>query len=207
MTFFFVSVTTPCSDSVSLRLTSDLLVSDVGWHVDNIRILSDDFEPLAEILKTHAGVLDADPPELALEKIRKAGRDLLTDVGEIAGYSGPVGGGTVVQAALGAAGIPTVGLWAEVPHYIAATPNPAAALALVGLVAGALEIEVDTNELEAAAKLHREQVDQAVAEHDEAAEMVAVLERHLDADGDERLPSGEDIAAEIERFLRSQPES
>jgi predicted ATP-grasp superfamily ATP-dependent carboligase len=93
-----------------------------------------------------------------------------------------------------------------VPHYIAATPNPAAALALVRLVATALGIDVDTAELEAAAKLHREQVDQAVAEHEEAAEMVAVLERHLDAGGDERLPSGEDIAAEIERFLRSQPE-
>ena len=35
--------------------------------------------PLAEILKGYAGVLDSDPPELALEKIRKAGRELLTD--------------------------------------------------------------------------------------------------------------------------------
>jgi hypothetical protein len=64
------------------------------------------------------------------------GRDLLTDVGEIAGYSGPVGGGTVVQSALGAAGIPTVGLWAEVPHYIAGAPNPSGALAMVRAVAG-----------------------------------------------------------------------
>ena len=34
--------------------------------------------PLAEILKGHAGILDSDPPELAVEKVRKTGRDLLT---------------------------------------------------------------------------------------------------------------------------------
>ena len=34
--------------------------------------------PLAEILKTHASILDSDPTDLAIEKVRKSGRDLLT---------------------------------------------------------------------------------------------------------------------------------
>jgi hypothetical protein len=75
----------------------------------------------------------------------------------------------------------------------------------VHLVAGAFDTRVDTTELEAAAKIHLEQVAEAVAEHPEAADMVRALEAHVDAGGpDESLPSGEDIAAEIERFLRSQ---
>jgi proteasome assembly chaperone (PAC2) family protein len=132
--------------------------------------------------------------------------DLLPDIPAVGGYTGPVGAGTVVQAALAERGYPVVGLWAEVPHYIAASPNPMAALALVRLVAGVFEAAVDTTELEAAAKLHVEQVDEAVAQHPEAVEMVRVLEGFVDAgEPEERLPSGEDLAVEIERFLRSQP--
>lgn len=123
----------------------------------------------------------------------------------IPGYTGPVGAGTALQEALGAAGLPAIGLWAEVPHYVAGSPNPASALALVHAVGEALQTSVDSTELEAAAKLHREQVDDAVAEHEDAALMVAALERHLDSGGvDEELPTGDDLADEIERFLRTQ---
>lgn len=125
----------------------------------------------------------------------------------IAGYTGPVGAGTALQAALGEAGIPAAGLWAEVPHYISGSPNPAAALALVQVIGGGMGTEVDTTELEAAAKLHREQIDEAVAEHEDAAIMVAALERHLDSgEVEETLPTGDEMADEIERFLRMQSE-
>jgi predicted ATP-grasp superfamily ATP-dependent carboligase len=131
---------------------------------------------------------------------------LATDTIPVAGYTGPVNAGTALQATVAEQGIPAVGLWAEVPHYIAASPNPAAALALVRLVSTALETQVDTTELEAAATHHREQVDAAVAEHAEAVEMVRVLEGLYDQGrADEDLPSGEDLAAEIERFLRNAP--
>jgi proteasome assembly chaperone (PAC2) family protein len=130
---------------------------------------------------------------------------LVPQAGDIPGYTGPVGAGTVLQSVLAEHGVPAVGLWAEIPHYIAGSPNPGGALAMVQLVAAQLQVEVDTDELEAAAKQHREQVDEAVLEYPDAREMVEVLERHFDAgDVDEQLPSGEDIAAEIERFLRSE---
>jgi proteasome assembly chaperone (PAC2) family protein len=134
-----------------------------------------------------------------------AAGDLVPEAAPIAGYSGPVGAGTALQAALGDVGIPAVGLWAEVPHYIAGSPNPAAALAMVELVAATLSTEVDTTELRAAVELHRVQVDEAVAEHPDAGDMVAALEAHVDAGGGgEDLPSGDALAAEIERFLRAQ---
>ena len=130
---------------------------------------------------------------------------LVPDAGDVPGYTGPIGVATALQVALGDAGIPSVGLWAEVPHYIAASPNPAAALALVRAVSKVMGTDVDATELEAAAKLHAEQVDEAVTEHPEAAELVEALEHHVDAGNvEERLPSGDDIAAEIERFLRNQ---
>jgi proteasome assembly chaperone (PAC2) family protein len=123
----------------------------------------------------------------------------------IPGYTGPVGVGTVLQEVLSTAGIPAVGLWAEIPHYIAASPNPRGALALTHAAAAMFETTVDTTELEAAAKIHEEQVAEAVAEHEEAVEMIEALERHVDlGDDSDQLVSGEDIAAEIERFLRSQ---
>lgn len=127
------------------------------------------------------------------------------DAGAIPGYTGPVGAGTALQAVLGAAGIPTTGLWAEVPHYISGSPNPAAALALVRTAGAGLGTTVDTTELEAAAKLHREQIDEAVTEHEDAALMVAALERHFDfGEVDDELPTGDQMADEIERFLRTQ---
>lgn len=131
--------------------------------------------------------------------------DPVPEAGEISGYSGPVGAATALQMALGDVGIPAVGLWAEVPHYIAGSPHPAAALALVRTITAVVGVEVDTTELEAAAKLHARQVDEAVAEHPEAEEMVAALEAHVDSGGGvEDLPSGDALAAEIERFLRTQ---
>ena len=133
------------------------------------------------------------------------GGDVRPAAADVPAYTGPVGAATVLQHVLGEAGLPTVGLWAEVPHYIAATPHPGAALSLVRTVADALGTSIDTTELEAAARIHREQVDEAVAEHTDAAEMVAALEAHVDSGGGiGDLPSGDDLAAEIERFLRTR---
>lgn len=134
-----------------------------------------------------------------------AARGLGIGTPAVNGYNGPVGAGTALHAALAEHDIPAVGLWAEVPHYIAGSPNPAGALAMVQRCAALLETPIDTTELEAAAKLHAEQVDEAVSEHPEAAAMVTALEQQLDSGAREgELPSGDDIAAEIERFLRSQ---
>jgi hypothetical protein len=155
------------------------------------------------------GAYPAASPHTRPVRILKAGNEaadhLFTDTQVISGYTGPVGAGTALQEVFDTAGIPAVGLWAEVPHYISGSPNPAGALALVHLVAQELQTQVDTTELEAAATHHFEQVAEAVADHPDAAEMIAALELVYDEGGREQeLPTGEDIANEIERFLRQQ---
>jgi proteasome assembly chaperone (PAC2) family protein len=155
------------------------------------------------------GAYPAASPHTRPVRILKAGNEgadhLFTDTPTISGYTGPVGAGTALQEAFDTAGLPAVGLWAEVPHYIAGSPNPAGALALVHLVAEQLQTAVDTTELEAAATHHFEQVTEAVADHPDAGEMISALELVYDQGGQEQeLPSGEDIANEIERFLRHQ---
>jgi len=127
------------------------------------------------------------------------------DAVDVSGYTGPVNASTVLQAELARHDIPAVGLWAEVPHYIATNPHPPAALALAERMAGALGVDIDTTELSAAATLHLEQVAEAVAEHDDAASMVSALEEMVDAgEDDEELPTGDDLAAEIEHFLEAR---
>jgi proteasome assembly chaperone (PAC2) family protein len=124
---------------------------------------------------------------------------------DVTGYTGPVNASTVLQAELSRHGIPAVGLWAEVPHYIATNPHPPAALALAERIARALGVSLDTTELRAAATLHLEQVADAVAEHEDAVSMVNALERMVDAgEDDEELPTGDDLAAEIEHFLEAR---
>jgi len=123
---------------------------------------------------------------------------------DVGGYTGPVNATTVLQNELAARDVPALGLWAEVPHYIATNPHPPASLALVELIAQALDVAVDTTELRAAGQLHLEQVAEAVAEHEDAASMVSALEEMVDAgETEEELPSGDDLAAEIEYFLRA----
>lgn len=144
-------------------------------------------------------------PVRILKAVNAPAEDMAADIGDIGGYTGPVGAGTALQESFAQAGIPAVGLWAEVPHYISGSPNPAGALAMVTFVADILGTAVDTTELEAAAKHHYEQVVEAVADHPDAGEMITALEALYDEGGrEERLPSGDDIAAEIERFLRQQ---
>ncbi|MCU0311160.1 MAG: PAC2 family protein [Acidimicrobiales bacterium] len=104
-------------------------------------------------------------------------------------------------------GLPAIGLWAQIPHYAAAMPYPAGAVALVeGLwTVGGLRFRMGSLR-EDAATTH-ERLESLVANSDEHVQMVQQLEAHVDAiesvtDGP--LPSGDDLAAEVERFLRDQ---
>lgn len=152
------------------------------------------------------GAYPAAVPHTRPIRIASAGngvsRDVVDGANTVGGYTGPIGAQTMLQHRLGEAEIPSVGLWAEIPHYLAASPYPEGSLALVAAISRAFAVDVDTTELTAAANLHREQVEEAVAEHPEAREMVAALERHVDEGSEGELPSGEDLAAEIEQFLR-----
>ena len=130
-------------------------------------------------------------------------------------YEGPTGIVGVVHDASIRAGLPSVSIWAAVPHYLPAAPNPKAALALVRRASALLEIPVDTGRLARAAEGWEEGVARLLAESEELTEYVSRLESALDAGAEEEEGaatvqpplegmSGEAIAAELERFLREQ---
>jgi predicted ATP-grasp superfamily ATP-dependent carboligase len=111
----------------------------------------------------------------------------------------------VLHDACNKSGIPSASLWAAVPHYVSLTPSPRAAAALCNRLAGLLEIEIDTAELDRAAETYEEQVSQAVASDEETAAYVEELERRADTIDDEfELPSGDALAAELTRYLRER---
>lgn len=125
-------------------------------------------------------------------------------------YEGPTGIVGVLHDASNRAGLPSVSLWAAVPHYLPVAPNPKAALALVERVTDLLEVPVDTSSLSRAVESWEQTVLGAVRESDELSEYVARLEAATDERvregelAEEQMPSGEAIAAELERFLREQ---
>ncbi len=120
-------------------------------------------------------------------------------------YEGPTGIVGVLHDACSHAGLPSVSLWAAVPHYVSLAPSPRAALALCQRLGEILSVGIDTAELEEAAERYSEQVSEAVAADEETAAYVAELEQRAELiDEEENLPSGESLAAELTRFLRER---
>jgi predicted ATP-grasp superfamily ATP-dependent carboligase len=122
-------------------------------------------------------------------------------------YEGPTGIVGVLHDAANKAGLRSISLWAAVPHYLPVAPNPKAALALVQRLTTLLHTEVELASLQEAAREWEESVGQLLEENDELGAYVQQLEQAVDS-GDteiritEDIPSGDAIAAELERFLR-----
>src|SRR5690606_28715983 len=121
-----------------------------------------------------------------------------------------------IQAAIEQAchdrGIPSIGLWAQIPHYLPAQmPFPAGSLALVEAVNQVAELSLPTGDLAARAEATRTRLDELIAQNPEHVAMLRQLEAAWDqAVADERtvglsdLPTGDELAAELEDFLRRQ---
>src|SRR5207244_2839920 len=134
-------------------------------------------------------------------------------------YEGPTGIVGVLQDSCRQAGLGAVSLWAPIPHYLAAPPNPAATLALLQRLRGLLDLQLDLHPLERIAASWRDQVDQ-VAVNDDIRRYVDQLEANYDEQlgsetswnitpttgdlGVEALGTGDDLVSEVERYLREQ---
>lgn len=119
-------------------------------------------------------------------------------------YEGPTGIVSVLHDAFRREGLPSVSLWAAVPHYVSLAPSPRAALALCGRLADVLEAPIDVAALEAMVGDYTRQVSEAVAADEETAAYVEELERRADLLDESDLPSGEALAAELARYLRER---
>jgi proteasome assembly chaperone (PAC2) family protein len=120
-----------------------------------------------------------------------------------ADYTGPTGAQTVLQVAMAEAGIPGVGLWAQVPHYVGATPSPPAIRALLARLQEIAGLQTDLTALDAQTDEYLERVEEGLSERPDVAEMVRNIEE-AEGSGTGDLPTGEELASEIERFLREQ---
>ena len=123
-------------------------------------------------------------------------------------YEGPTGIVGVLHAACEDAGIPSASLWATVPHYVAAAPNPKAALALVRKLEGIVGVSVDASELETATVDYDRQVNLAVQSDPDVQAFVERLEAAASGDAEPvdpgEMPSGDAIARDFQRFLRQR---
>jgi proteasome assembly chaperone (PAC2) family protein len=122
-------------------------------------------------------------------------------------YEGPTGIVGVVHDTCRQRGMSSASLWAAVPHYVAAVPNPKAALALLRRLEALTGIAVDASELEEETDSYEEQVGRAVAANPEIEELVQRIEEQqaeqLTEEG-ESLPSADSIAREFQQFLRQR---
>ena len=123
---------------------------------------------------------------------------------EKANYEGPTGIVGVIHELCRQRDVPSVSVWAAIPHYVAAVPSPKAALSLVGLVERVTGVAADTSSLEEEAAEYAEQIDRAVAADSDIEEMVTRIEEQQRSRVEASLdvPSGEAIAREFQRFLR-----
>jgi proteasome assembly chaperone (PAC2) family protein len=123
-------------------------------------------------------------------------------------YEGPTGIVGVLHSACQESGMPSASLWASVPHYVAAAPNPKAALALVRALEGLVGVSVDAGELEVASDDYERKVNLAVQADPDVQAFVERLERAADEEeplaDPQNLPSGDTIAREFQRFLRQR---
>jgi hypothetical protein len=125
----------------------------------------------------------------------------------------PAGIAAVLEHRFTDKAVPSLGVWAQVPHYLGTMSYPAATAALLEGLTTVTGLIVDAEDVRAEAAQQRQRVDQLVAANDEHLAMVRQLEAIYDASassaigtgmGQQEIPSGDELAAEIERFLRTR---
>jgi predicted ATP-grasp superfamily ATP-dependent carboligase len=126
----------------------------------------------------------------------------------------PGAAGHLLEFRLGQDGLAAAGFAVHVPHYVANAPYPGAAAALVDAIARVSGLTLPTAGLAEAAVETRRLIDEQVTDHDEVQAIVRALEEQYDSfvasrggllpDG-RPLPTGEELGAELERFLADQP--
>ncbi|MEY3615112.1 MAG: hypothetical protein RLZZ518_112 [Actinomycetota bacterium] len=121
----------------------------------------------------------------------------------------PAGIEAVLEHVLTGRGIPSVGIWAQVPHYATTMAYPAATVALLSAVCDTGGISIDISESRAEAASQRERLDTLVAANPEHAQLLGQLETAYDVahqrdDDTADIPSGDELAEQFEKYLREQ---
>ena len=136
--------------------------------------------------------------------------ELARQVGSVQGrVDVPAGVQAAIEERASDQGLPALGLWAQVPHYASAMPYPAAGLALIESLDEVAGVQFDIGSLRDETAAARVRLDGLIATSTEHLDLVRQLEEQADAheaapDEGGGLPSGEELVAELERYLRDQ---
>lgn len=122
----------------------------------------------------------------------------------------PGGVGAAIEERCAAVGLPAVGLWAQVPHYAAGMAYPEASASLLEGLCRVAGLRLDLGTLQETARIHRQRLDDLVSTNMEHTRMVHNLETAYDAEQPAAEDAaftagpgaGEELASEVERFLR-----
>jgi predicted ATP-grasp superfamily ATP-dependent carboligase len=150
------------------------------------------------------GALLADAPHTRPIAVTAVANDLQLSAQlglEASTYEGPTGIIGVLHSYLQVANIPTVSLWAALPHYVSSPPSPKGSLALMSRIEDLTNIDLPSGDLPEEARAWQVGVDEMAQEDEEIADYISRLEENVDATD---LPeaSGEAIAREFERYLK-----
>lgn len=119
----------------------------------------------------------------------------------------PSGVQAMLERKLAKAGIPAIGLWAQVPHYVAAMPYPAASLALIQGANRVAGVSLPSGDLAGRADRARQRIDELISQNPEHEAMLRQLEEQADEAStvvQMGMTTGDDLVAELERYLRDQ---
>jgi hypothetical protein len=108
---------------------------------------------------------------------------------------------SAIEMTVAGAGIPSIGYYAQVPHYVGTGAYAPATLALLQHLERRLGISLPLGTLADEAIEQRQRLDAAIAEDEDSREYLGRLESLA---SEERVPSGDEIASEIERYLRQR---
>jgi proteasome assembly chaperone (PAC2) family protein len=193
--------------------TRDLVVlrgvePNLQWSAFCHEVLNVAAETGCEMVVT-LGALLADVPHTRPMRVTGATTDpdLMGRLGlQRSRYEGPTGIVGVLHDTARAAGVVSASLWAPVPHYVSTPPNPLAMRALLDRLGQLLGTPFELDALDEEARAWRARVDEVVSQDDDVSTYVGQLEERYDADAESDVPSGETLAAEVEQFLRDQPD-
>lgn len=156
------------------------------------------------------GALLADVPHSRPVSVSANSQDpaLIENLGLSASrYEGPTGITGVLHRFCADANLPSVSFWAPVPHYLPAVPSAPATLRLLEGLSNLLDVEIETEQLRNSSEEYQDQVSAAVSQDSDLTSYVQMLEERYDvhtAEGTRDLPSGDELAHELENFLKDQ---
>ena len=126
----------------------------------------------------------------------------------------PAGAAASLEREMHDRGIPALGIWVQVPHYISSMEYPSASVAVLDGLREATGVVFEATDLRSAAVSQRGRLDALVESNEEHSRMLSQLEQLYDASDDEvpvegaapsmQMLSGDELAEELEQFLRDQ---